>query len=59
MASDVFDILKPFVLLAALGFVIGFFCYLAIAPDGRSRSDAWPTTVSGPSSNDWNLIKHI
>jgi hypothetical protein len=56
---DAFDILKPFMFLAAIAFAVGFFCYLALAPSGPPRDRIWPTAVSGPSSDDWNLIKHI
>jgi hypothetical protein len=54
-----FEILKPFLLMAAIAFAVGFFSYLAFTPAEARRDEAWRTTVSGPSSADWNLVKHI
>jgi len=54
--------LNPFVLLAALAFLIGFFGVLAFgrpAPAAATVEAAQPAVASGPASADWNLPKHI
>jgi hypothetical protein len=57
------DLLRPFLWLALAAFLVGFAGYLTL---GQGRSSSAPgkaqarmEAVSGPSSDDWNLPKHI
>jgi hypothetical protein len=62
MISDrVFDVLRPFAWLAAVAFLVGFVSYLALGHPSAAVADdrPQPAAVSGPSSDDWNLPKHI
>jgi hypothetical protein len=54
---------RPFALLAALAFVVGFLGYLAlggqaVAWSAQTAAVAAPADAS-PASDDWNLPKHI
>ena len=55
--------LRPFVLLAAIAFVVGFLGYVALyAPASQASASLAATAaepVASPASDDWNLPKHI
>lgn len=56
--------LRPFVLLAAVAFVLGFLGYVALARSVAVTSDtaaaaALSEPAASPASDDWNLPKHI
>ena len=55
--------LKPFFLLAAIAFAVGFFGVLAFGRPAPVATLAVETpqaaVTSGPASDDWNLPKHI
>ncbi|WP_293906796.1 hypothetical protein [Phenylobacterium sp.] len=58
------DVLKPFLMLACVAFVLGFAGYLAVArittiPTAPTQHDTWSSTVSAPASEDWNGGKLI
>ena len=62
--SGAFEILRPFAWLAAIAFMVGFVSYLALGPTSSAvaREGAQPTysdTASWPSSEEWNVAKHI
>lgn len=60
--SAAFDVLKPFAWLAAIAFLVGFASYFVLGPPAHTvaqQPEAWSATVSGPSSDEWNIIKHI
>lgn len=62
-ATGAFDVLKPFAWLALAAFMVGFVSYLALGQPTRAMAaedrPAYSATVSAPSSDDWNIIKHI
>lgn len=60
------DLFKPYLWLAAVGFAIGFFSYVAVAPPQNAVTldlpPSWAATVSAPAasgSGDWNFPKSI
>jgi len=57
------ELLQPFFLLALAAFFVGLASYLALGRPSHAAAPAGPQAqmeaVSGPSSNDWNLPKHI
>jgi hypothetical protein len=55
------DLLRPFVLLAVVAFVLGFLGYVALtpAPGDTATASALPESAAAPASDDWNLPKHI
>jgi hypothetical protein len=60
--SGAFAFLKPFVVLAALAFVAGFFGYLSLGQPDRAIAQIQvqpAAATSGPASDDWNLPHHI
>lgn len=60
--NGAFDVLKPFAWLAAIAFVVGFFSYLVLGQPSQAVAqdhEPWSAAVSGPSSDEWNIIKHI
>jgi len=62
-ATATFELLRPFLWLAAVGFLLGFVSYLALGggatavAEGHQRAQA--AAVSAPASDDWNLPKRI
>ena len=60
-ATNIFEIARPFAWLAASAFLVGFVSYLALGrPAVAAGEHPLQTQVaSGPSSQDWNLPKHI
>ncbi|MFL5296768.1 MAG: hypothetical protein ACJ798_10350 [Phenylobacterium sp.] len=60
-----YDAMRPFALLAAIAFVVGFVGYVAFARPILAQAAADPPAVmaepaaAGPASDDWNLPKHI
>jgi len=55
-------VLKPFLMLACVAFVVGFMGYLAIArltAPAAPPADSWSTTVSAPDSDASNPGKLI
>jgi hypothetical protein len=71
-AADNADLIRPFAILAAVGFVIGFTGYLAFAhtdmatlqarmmtPVIPHAASAATAAASSPASDDWNLPKKI
>jgi hypothetical protein len=55
-------ILRPFLWLAALAFLVGSAAYLALGHPGVAIADSRPHAVevtSGPSGDMWNLPKKI
>lgn len=60
--SGAFDVLKPFAWLAAIAFLVGFLSYFALGRPAEAiapNHEPWSAAVSGPSSDEWNVIKHI
>lgn len=58
------EVLRPFLWLAALAFLVGFVSYLAlgrpvVTAATAAQEEAWPARVSAPVSDDWNTPKHI
>lgn len=57
------DVLKPFVLLACVAFVLGFTGYLAVAKmtsvTAAAPAESWSSTVSAPASDYANRGKLI
>ena len=56
-----FDILRPFLWLAPLAFLVGFVGSLALGGgDAFAKVQSpHPSEISAPSSEDWNFPKHI
>jgi hypothetical protein len=57
-----FELVRPFLLLAAVAFMIGFVsCLIFAGPTASARShpNVEPAVISGPASDDWNLPKRI
>ena len=58
-----FEIVKPFAWMALIAFLVGFFSYMLLHPQPQTLAERMePTaasTVSGPSSDDWNILKAI
>ncbi|MCR5877802.1 hypothetical protein [Phenylobacterium sp. J367] len=62
MSSDVFEIAKPFAWMALTAFLVGFASYFLFGERPQTLAgDGWvqPAAASGPSSADWNIVKHI
>jgi hypothetical protein len=60
-ASGVIEVLRPYLWLALVAFLVGFLSYLAIGV-GTSPMRAEPQyapRVSAPVAGDWNLPKHV
>ena len=57
------DVMRPFVWLATIAFLVGFFSYLALGhptpAQAHAGDGARAAATSGPASKDWNLPKHI
>jgi hypothetical protein len=62
------EVLKPYLWLAAVGFLVGFMTYLAMGRGAAAYADtprvsaeaiAAPVARSGPASQMWNLPKRI
>lgn len=57
------DLLRPFLWLALAAFLVGLASYLTLGQPSKAAAtvQAQPQieAVSGPSSDDWNLPKHI
>jgi hypothetical protein len=62
------EVLRPYLWLAAVGFLIGFMTYLAmgrpageyaLAPQAEPAIITAPAAASGPASAEWNLPKRI
>ncbi|MCR5873549.1 hypothetical protein LRS10_04735 [Phenylobacterium sp. J426] len=59
---DAADVLRPFLWLAAIAFLVGFVSYVALGRplDARTAAtEAWTAQVSAPVSDEWNTPKHI
>ena len=57
-----FELVRPFLLLAAVAFMIGFVgCLVFAGPTASARAHPTvePAVISGPASDDWNLPKRI
>ena len=56
------EVVKPYLWLAAVAFIVGFVSYLAVgrpAP-ALAQENGWAAAhVSAPVSDDWNLPKRI
>ncbi|MFN3583983.1 hypothetical protein [Phenylobacterium sp.] len=56
------DAFRPFLWLAAIGFLVGFLSYLALgrpaAAAPEARTQAWDA-ASAPVSAEWNTPKYI
>jgi hypothetical protein len=60
--SDLLDLVRPFLWLALAAFVAGFLSYMAVGGShaaAKVREAAYAPAASAPSSDDWNLPKHI
>jgi hypothetical protein len=60
--SATFELVRPFLLLAAVAFVVGFVsCLMFAGPatSAQSHPNVQPAVISGPASDDWNLPKRI
>jgi len=60
--SATFELVRPFLFLAAVAFMIGFVsCLVFSGPPVSARAyvNVEPAIVSGPASDDWNLPKRI
>jgi hypothetical protein len=62
------EVLRPYLWLAAVGFLVGFMTYIAMgrpadayAASSRVSAEAIaaPVLRSGPASQEWNLPKRI
>ena len=56
------ELIRPFAVLAAVAFMIGFLGSLAFSgptASAQARPNAQPAVISGPASEDWNLPKRI
>jgi hypothetical protein len=60
-ATNIFEIARPVAWLAAFAFRVGFVSYLALGRPAVAANEHQAQTLiaSGPSSQDWNLPKHI
>ena len=57
-----FELVRPFLLLAAVAFMIGFVsCLIFAGPTASAHAhpNVDPAVISGPASDDWNLPKRI
>ena len=58
-----FEIMKPYLLLAAIAFFVGFVSYMTLggATPAVAQEDegSWPAAISAPVSDEWNLPKRI
>ena len=57
-----FNILRPFLWLAPIAFLVGFVGCLALGGDATAFAKSQPHSVpavSAPASEDWNFPKHI
>jgi hypothetical protein len=57
-----FELVRPFLLLAAAAFMIGFVsCLVFAGPTASTQAhlNVQPAVASGPASADWNLPKRI
>ena len=57
-----FELVRPFLLLAAVAFIIGFVGSLMFAgptASAQAHPHVQPAVISGPASDDWNLPKRI
>jgi hypothetical protein len=57
-----FELVRPFLLLAAVAFMIGFVSCLVFAgpiASAHAQPNVEPAVISGPASDDWNLPKRI
>ena len=60
--SAPFELIRPFLLLAALAFMIGFVsCLVFSGPvaSAQTQSNVQPAVIAGPVSEDWNVPKRI
>jgi hypothetical protein len=60
--SVVFDMLKPFLWMALAAFLVGFCSYFLFNEPSQfaaEQAEPWSASVSGPSSDEWNVVKHI
>lgn len=63
--SGISEAVQPFAWLAAIAFLVGVFCYLALGRPSQAVAGeelappAASSLVSGPASAEWNLPKHI
>jgi len=56
------DILRPFLWLAPIAFMVGFVGCLALGGDATAFAQSQPSSasaISAPVSEDWNFPKHI
>ena len=66
-ATSALDALKPFAWLAAIAFLVGFVSYLALGRPAHTLVPfeeagypvAAPGEASWPTSDEWNVPKHI
>jgi hypothetical protein len=62
LSSDLFNIVKPFAWMALVAFLVGFASFFLFGEPTQTFGQepaSWPAAVSGPSSDDWNVVKHI
>lgn len=58
-------VLRPFLWLAAIAFLVGFVSYLALGRPAvavahvLAPEDPWQAPVSAPVSDEWNVPKRI
>jgi hypothetical protein len=61
--SATFELVRPFLLLAAVAFMIGFVSCLVFGgptiTSVQAHPNVEPAVISGPASDDWNLPKRI
>jgi hypothetical protein len=62
--TSLYAFVRPFALLAALAFVLGFLGYLAVGRPALASAAETAAVAAGPAgvspaSDDWNLPKHI
>jgi hypothetical protein len=60
--TTTFELVRPFLWLAAAAFMIGFVSCLVFAgptASAQSHPNVQPAVISGPSSAQWNLPKRI
>ena len=59
---SVAEVLKPYLWLAAIAFIVGFISYITLgapSPAVAQEDEVWPAAASAPVSDEWNLPKRI
>jgi hypothetical protein len=60
--SDLLEAMRPFLWLALAAFLVGFLSYVVVGGAGAAARVApvdYAPVASAPSSDDWNMPKHV